>query len=187
MDPIWTEAISSGVVSYYRPALEKALQKFPKETKASIGNLFKKAIDSDNPDSIEFIARYISDLSVSFTSHRDVLLTVLRSPKILERLLQAGLDPNRIYEFKEDVWVINGRRIEGIEEKSFLIFCLKDDRDTSVNSLQLLLKHGAKANLEPVKRLFGIDPNAVLKYDSSDHSLYSRKRRILAEWMKNNP
>ncbi len=187
LDPIWTEAISSGVVSYYRPALEKAFQKFPKETKASIGNLFKKAIDSDNPDSIEFIARYISDLSVSFTSHRDVLLTVLRSPKILERLLQAGLDPNQIYEFKENVWVINGRRIEGIEEESFLIFCLKDDRDTSVNSLQLLLKYGAKANLEPVKRFFGIDPNAVLKYDSSDNSLHSRKRRILAEWMKNNP
>ncbi|EMF81918.1 hypothetical protein LEP1GSC188_0803 [Leptospira weilii serovar Topaz str. LT2116] len=52
LDPVWTEAISSGVVSYYRPALEKAFQRFPKETKMSIGNLFKKAIGSDNPDSV---------------------------------------------------------------------------------------------------------------------------------------
>ncbi|EMJ59973.1 hypothetical protein LEP1GSC051_1884 [Leptospira sp. P2653] len=36
LDPVWKEAISSGVLSYNHFALEKAFQKFPKETKASL-------------------------------------------------------------------------------------------------------------------------------------------------------
>lgn len=100
--------------------MEKAFQKFPKKTKASIGNLFKKAIDSDNPDSVQFVGRHISDFSIYFASDRNMILTVLPSPKILEKLLQAGLNPNRIYGFKKDL-LINGRRIEGIEEDTFLI------------------------------------------------------------------
>ncbi|AXR60664.1 YceK/YidQ family lipoprotein [Leptospira mayottensis] len=191
LNPLWTEAISSGVVSYYRPALEKAFQEFPKETNASIGNLFKKAIDSDNPDSVQFVGRHISDLSVSFASDRDVLLTVLRSPKILEKLLQAGLDPNRSYRSKENVWVINGRWSEGIEEESFLILCLKDDMEASINSLQLLLKYGAKTDLAVKQysrgREYLYDPNVASKYYSSDDSLYSRKRKILAERVKKQP
>ncbi|EQA60887.1 hypothetical protein LEP1GSC062_1836 [Leptospira alexanderi serovar Manhao 3 str. L 60] len=34
-----------------------------------------------------------------------MILTVLRSPKILEKLLQAGLDPNQIYGFKKNYWL----------------------------------------------------------------------------------
>ncbi|EMF82035.1 hypothetical protein LEP1GSC188_0802 [Leptospira weilii serovar Topaz str. LT2116] len=75
-----------------------------------------------------------------------MILTVLRSPKILEKLLQAGLNPNRIYGFKKDL-LINGRQIEGIEEDTFLILCLEDRNEASIKSLQLLLKYGAKTDL----------------------------------------
>ncbi|EMI71466.1 hypothetical protein LEP1GSC073_3204 [Leptospira noguchii str. Cascata] len=34
-----------------------------------------------------------------------MIFAVLRFPKILEKLLQAGLDPNRIYGFKKNVFV----------------------------------------------------------------------------------
>lgn len=101
LDPVWKEAISSGVVSYNQTALEKVFQEFPKETKVSIGNIFKKVIDSNNLDSIQFVGRHISDFSIYFASDRDMILRVLGSPKILEKLLQAGLDPNRIYGYKK--------------------------------------------------------------------------------------
>ncbi|EMI71451.1 hypothetical protein LEP1GSC072_0307 [Leptospira noguchii str. Bonito] len=64
LDPVWKEAISSGVIAYNHPALEKAFQEFPKETKISIGNLFKKAVD--NPDSIEVIGKHVSDFNIFF-------------------------------------------------------------------------------------------------------------------------
>lgn len=76
-------------------------QEFPKETKVSIGNIFKKVIDSNNLDSIQFVGRHISDFSIYFASDRVMILRVLKSPKILEKLLQAGLDPNRIYGYKK--------------------------------------------------------------------------------------
>ncbi|AVV78540.1 hypothetical protein BWD13_13090 [Leptospira santarosai serovar Grippotyphosa] len=172
-DPVWTEAISSGVVSYYHPALEKAFQEFPKETKTSVGNLFKKAVDSNNPYSIEVIGKYVSDLNAFFASDQKMIRTVLRSPNILEKLLQAGLDPNRTY---------------GIED-TFLILCLEDNEETSVNSLRLLLKYGAKTNL-PVGRYsrgkeYLRNSNADPDFTSSDSFL--KKRKILTEWMKKQP
>lgn len=101
LDPVWEEAISFGVVSYNQTAFEKVFQEFPKETKVSIGNIFKKVIDSNNLDSIQFVGRHISDFSIYFASDRDMILRVLGSPKILEKLLQEGLDPNRIYGYKK--------------------------------------------------------------------------------------
>lgn len=47
--------------------------------------------------------------------------------------------------------MVNGRRIDGIEEDTFLILCLEDRNEASITSLQLLLKHGAKTDLA-VKR-----------------------------------
>ncbi len=172
-DPVWTEAISSGVVSYYHPALENAFQEFPKETKTSIGNLFKKAVDSNNPYSIEVIGKHVSDLNAFFASDQEMIRTVLRSPNILEKLLQAGLDPNRTY---------------GIED-TFLILCLEDNEETSVNSLRLLLKYGAKTNL-PVGRYsrgkeYLHNSNADPGFTPSGSFL--EKRKILTEWMKKQP
>ncbi|MCL8266465.1 YceK/YidQ family lipoprotein [Leptospira weilii] len=187
LDPVWKEAISSGVLSYNHFALEKAFQKFPKETKASIGNLFKKALDSDNPDSVQFVGRHISDFSIYFASDRNMILTVLRSPKILEKLLQAGLDPNRIYGFKKNL-LVNGRWIDGIEEDTFLILCLEDSNEASINSLQLLLKYGAKTDLAVKRYSLGKEslysPHTALENPYYD---FSRKRKIFTEWMKRRP
>ncbi|MFA4795549.1 YceK/YidQ family lipoprotein [Leptospira kirschneri] len=182
LDPVWKEAISSGVVSYHYTALEKVFREFPKETKISIENLFKKAIDSDNPDSVQFVGGYISDFSIYFASDRDMILRALRSSKILEKLLQAGLDPNRIYGYKKSVFV-NDRWIDGIEEDTFLILCLEDSKETSINSLQLLLKYGAKTDLAVKRYSLGkeylYNPHAALEYSNS-----SLKRKIFTEWAK---
>ncbi|EKR80597.1 YceK/YidQ family lipoprotein [Leptospira interrogans] len=184
LDPVWEEAISSGVVSYNQTALEKVFQEFPKETKVSIGNIFKKVIDSNNLDSIQFVGRHISDFSIYFASDRDMILRVLGSPKILEKLLQAGLDPNRIYGYKKSVFV-NDRWIDGIEEDTFLILCLEDSKETSISSLQLLLKYGAKTDLAVKRYSRGKDylysPHAVLENPDYDFSL---KRKIFTEWTK---
>ncbi|EKR72304.1 YceK/YidQ family lipoprotein [Leptospira noguchii] len=183
LDPVWKEAISSGVIAYNHPALEKAFQEFPKETKISIGNLFKKAVD--NPDSIEVIGKHVSDFNIFFASDREMIFAVLRFPKILEKLLQAGLDPNRIYGFKKNVFV-NDRWIDGIEEDTFLILCLEDTKETSINSLQLLLKYGAKTDLAVKRYSLGkeylYNPHAALENSYYNSSL---KRKILTEWIKN--
>ncbi|WP_061246708.1 YceK/YidQ family lipoprotein [Leptospira noguchii] len=183
LNPVWKEAISSGVIAYNHPVLEKAFQEFPEETKISIGNLFKKAVV--NPDSIEVIGKHVSDFNIIFASDRELILTVLRSPKILEKLLQAGLDPNRIYGFKKSVFV-NGRWIDVIEEDTFLILCLENTKEVSINSLQLLLKYGAQTDLAVKRYSLGkeylYNPHAALENSYYNSSL---KRKILTEWMKN--
>ncbi|MDI7188292.1 YceK/YidQ family lipoprotein [Leptospira santarosai] len=172
-DPVWTEAISSGVVSYDHPALEKAFQEFPKETKTSVGNLFKKVVDSNNPYSIEVIGKYVSDLNAFFASDQEMIRTVLRSPNILEKLLQAGLDPNLTY---------------GIED-TFLILCLEDNEETSVNSLRLLLKYGAETNLPVGRYSRGKEylHNSNADPDFTPSGSFLKKRKILTEWMKKQP
>ncbi|EMJ96364.1 YceK/YidQ family lipoprotein [Leptospira alstonii] len=186
LDPVWKEAISSGVLSYNHSALEKAFQEFPKETKISIGNLFKKAVD-DNPDSVQFLGKHVSDFGIYFASDRNMILTTLRSPKILEKLLQTGLDPNRIYGFKKNL-LINDRWIDGIEEDTFLILCLEDPKEASINSLRLLLKYGAKTDLAVKRYSRGKEylyyPRIALENPYHDFSL---KRKILTEWMKKQP
>ncbi|EMO25444.1 hypothetical protein LEP1GSC170_0683 [Leptospira interrogans serovar Bataviae str. HAI135] len=67
-----------------------------------------------------------------------------------------------------------------------MILCLEDTKETSINSLQLLLKYGAKTDLAVKRYSLGkeylYNPHAALENSYYNSSL---KRKILTEWIKN--
>lgn len=69
------KAISSGLVSYYSPALEMTFQEFPLETKKSIRNLFWKASNSDTSSAMDLIEKNIQE-SNEFASDMDIMIQV---------------------------------------------------------------------------------------------------------------
>ncbi|EMK06415.1 MULTISPECIES: YceK/YidQ family lipoprotein [Leptospira] len=180
---LWKKAIFSGVIVFYPPALEMAFRKFPEETRKSIRNLFWKASSyKDSPDTMNFIEQNIHE-SNEFASDRDTMRLTFRYPKILEKLLKVGLDPNQIFELKRNI-KIDGKLTEVTEEESLLILCINtENEESSIESFRILLQRGTDPNLGVRKydrdgKQYLFYPNDALEVYGIPPKIMQSKRKI---------
>ncbi|WP_167881212.1 YceK/YidQ family lipoprotein [Leptospira gomenensis] len=165
---LWKKAISSGLIVHSLPALRMAFQDFPSETQKSIRILFREASGLDDISTMNLIEKNIRE-SKGFIIDREDLVLILRYPKILEKLIQVGLDPNLILKSKKTL-VRDGQKTELEEQESLLFLNFLDtaDEDASVESFRVLLNYGADLDL------------GVRRYDSWDgHEFVFYPRNVL--------
>ncbi|AXR67727.1 YceK/YidQ family lipoprotein [Leptospira mayottensis] len=143
----WTAAISSGVIAYRPPVLEKAFRELPTETAKSGPQLIDGAHKSQNSQSMNIILKNITNAN-SFPLDRlekETIIYILKYPNLLEKLLRVGWDPNRILEL-EKYKVRKGEKPLEKEETTLLILTMEDE-SVSNDTLQILLKYGANSSL----------------------------------------
>ncbi|AXR63579.1 hypothetical protein [Leptospira mayottensis] len=143
----WTAAISSGVIAHRPPVLEKAFREFPTETAKSGPQLIDGADKSQNSQSINIILKNITNAN-SFPLDRlekETIISILKYPNLLEKLLRVGWDPNRILELEKHK-VRKGEKPIEKEETTLLILAMEDE-SVSNDTLQILLKYGANSSL----------------------------------------
>ncbi|EQA63778.1 hypothetical protein LEP1GSC062_3945, partial [Leptospira alexanderi serovar Manhao 3 str. L 60] len=116
----WISAISSGVIAYRPPLLERAFREFPMESAKSALNLFVAAYKSQNRQSIDIIVKNLKDAD-SFPLdqlHETNIQHILKYPDLVEKLLQTGWDPNHILKRKEWIYKLGNQEITVKEETS---------------------------------------------------------------------
>lgn len=99
----WASAISSGVIAYRPPLLERAFREFPMETANSALNLFEAAYKSKNRQSVDIITQNLKDAKEFPLDqlHQTNIENILEYPYLVEKLLQTVWDPNQILEWKK--------------------------------------------------------------------------------------
>ncbi|EQA63675.1 hypothetical protein LEP1GSC062_3940 [Leptospira alexanderi serovar Manhao 3 str. L 60] len=143
----WISAISSGVIAYRPPLLERAFREFPMETAKSSFSLFVAAYKSKNRQSIDIIVKNLKDAD-SFPLdqlHETNIQHILKYPNLLEKLLQTGWDPNLILEWEKRKFR-GGKEFIEKEETSLLILSIQND-SVPMETIRILLKYGAKLDL----------------------------------------
>ncbi|AXX16868.1 hypothetical protein KHM19_16330 [Leptospira borgpetersenii] len=147
----WLSAISSGVIAYRPPLLERAFREFPTETAKSALNLFVAAHKSKNRRSVDIITQNLKDAKIFPLDrlHETNIKNILKYPNLLEKLLQIGWDPNQILERPELKFSKGIRDPEFFkvkEETSLLILSIQNDL-IPMETIRILLKYGAKLDL----------------------------------------
>ncbi|WP_256858507.1 hypothetical protein [Leptospira kirschneri] len=131
---------------------------------------------------MNFIEQNIHE-SNEFASDRDTMRLTFRYPKILEKLLKVGLDPNQIFELKRNI-KIDGKLTEVTEEESLLILCINtENEESSIESFRILLQRGTDPNLGVRKydrdgKQYLFYPNDALEVYGIPPKIMQSKRKI---------
>ncbi|UOG34111.1 YceK/YidQ family lipoprotein [Leptospira noguchii] len=183
----WISAISSGVIAYRPPLLERAFREFPIETEKSALNLFVAAYKSKNRQSVDIIAQNLKDAKTFPLDqlYETNIENILEYPYLLEKLLQTGWDPNLILEWKKPKF--NGRKKSiQTEEKTLLILAMEDDL-IPVETIRILLKYGANPGLGVKRNSDGKEymfyPLAAIN-SNGNNIIKESKQKILMDWKK---
>ncbi|WP_061221186.1 YceK/YidQ family lipoprotein [Leptospira borgpetersenii] len=201
---VWTAAISSGVIAYRPPLLERAFREFPMETAKSALNLFVAAHKSKNRQSVDIITQNLKDAKTFPLGQleEEIVTDILKYPNLLEKLLQTGWNPNQILEWEKHKSLpqnskrshrrpeilIKSNRKEFIEkqETTLLILALQNDF-IPMETVQILLKYGADPSLGVKRKSEGKEyllyPLANIN-SNGNTILKELKQKTLIDWKK---
>ncbi|NDK05083.1 PF07119 family protein [Leptospira kirschneri serovar Mozdok] len=183
----WLSAVSSGVIAYRPPLLERAFREFPMETANSALNLFAAAYKSKNRQSVDIITQNLKDAKTFPLDqlHETNIENILEYPNLVRKLLQTGWYPNQILEWKKTKF--NGRKKSiQTEEKTLLILAMENNL-IPAETVRVLLKYGANPGLGVKRNSEGKEymfyPLAAINLNGNN-ILKESKQKILIDWKK---
>ncbi|ABJ77225.1 Hypothetical protein LBJ_2820 [Leptospira borgpetersenii serovar Hardjo-bovis str. JB197] len=201
---VWTAAISSGVIAYRPPLLERAFREFPMETAKSALNLFVAAHKSKNRQSVDIITQNLKDAKTFPLGQleEEIVTDILKYPNLLEKLLQTGWNPNLILEWEkhkslsqnskrshrrpEILIKSNGKEFIEKQETTLLILAMQNDF-IPMETVQILLKYGADPSLGVKRKSEGKEyllyPLANIN-SNGNTILKELKQKTLIDWKK---